>query len=586
MQTIIVSAKNIMHKRKIESRFKKVEKLIIESNLLRAAVDKDPGDICLHADKYCSIFEDFKKYFSACLPTDKESEFTGIFYKVGQKISEILEDKEHIEEAIIVKKIDISFWSLLNNKDTPYMVTQSYFKIGNLYFYCQKKFPEALSYFEKAYKYSLSSNFTTQLKDQLMSLVLASASLGYLNKTRKYLALYESQPCDYQVMIPNAEDIQIYNKLGLIYLKKNRHEDAIEYFLFASDLIREHEEWFKSWILKHQTKTIRVHLSEGREWMADAEEALKDLTVFRKACDLYIKKCFDYIYQFRENSLWDFIKANTIPVEYIIDKNSFTVEFNFKSAEELDLFNQLAEENKLMPCSDVSNKIFDLTDINVKTLFAVLKKYGEMIFRDNLDPHNIHKIEDNLPNLGNATVGDDFARDKIKRHAINEAARKNIIESNPPSEQVDEHIADAPKQTSITWNDTKYPPYIKGDNSTPYFKIYRSRRSMFSIFKEDVFNSVADQRIVDKFISVAKGGTVLSSDKTKGRQGYVFFKKDKELSKYGEDYDVKLKINGKWGNHRLLGRTVAEGEKVKDGVVMPGKLELIEFDKYVSKGHK
>lgn len=177
-------------------------------------------------------------------------------------------------------------------------------------------------------------------------------------------------------------------------------------------------------------------------------------------------------------------------------------------------------------------------------------------------------------------TSEEFKLQKMSRHQANKKERSAA--ANNQADYIKTSFKKTKVSSTIIWQD--------GDKSSPnnFYQIYgQSKLLTFARFSKSAFDNVPNKYIKTKFKQVAERGKVLSKNSAKGSQGYRFYKSDSNLNKYGNDYICKLKVLGKEGNHRFLGKQVLAGVLCRRGPeeVVEKPCVLIEFDCYVPKGH-
>lgn len=189
-----------------------------------------------------------------------------------------------------------------------------------------------------------------------------------------------------------------------------------------------------------------------------------------------------------------------------------------------------------------------------------------------------------LPTALSLTSGNTEKAEKEQRHQLKDADRAakktEVVEAK--SEPVLPIIA---KSKSVKWKDERFPEMDLASKDNPYIRIHGRREiKTFAFFPSEVFEEVPTAVIEKKIKRVAKEGRVYGSKSSKGCEGFVFYKEDKVLGKYGSGYSCKLKIFGSQGagNMRLIGKKVTTGIQVKGSKI--SQCELYVFDKFVP-GH-
>lgn len=175
-------------------------------------------------NKAISITEKYLYLFNETESSLKRIDFMIGYLGILFQINECNKALEFIDNNIILKFSNIDTPNAIALKEFNYNTT-----LGNIY-NCLEKYPEAISYYEKANEYNGLD--TSYLYSTIINLYNLS---GNEKQAKKYLNIYEK-------LITNVESLDI-NELYLIadlYIRNNEREKLLKYLLPLSDMVIDH----------------------------------------------------------------------------------------------------------------------------------------------------------------------------------------------------------------------------------------------------------------------------------------------------------------------------------------------------------
>lgn len=414
-------------------------------------------------------------------------------------------------------------------------------------------------------------------------------------KARKSLAIAASldqECCDMKVYLPDLALIDAYVIVAASCSSKNHYARAIRYYRNANVLLKIRKELFTnpSDEVKAFIKQITPVNSKFNYELTVANESKKYEINKRLIAHLKSKLQEQNIAKLQEQVSALNLKAQITKLnnfEFKLEVSDASVELLLRDLLVLHKFEfSQPEQCFVLNSIDYSPKMFRKIWKELKSgLDKSQPRLTEGLNNDKANSENIspsinasQKDPQKIANIDNNVEEQKkyLAKKGIQAlKAIIKNSKKNALAKSL-----------APKQKIVRW-EKDYPEANLASKQKTYFPIYGRRyKKTFAFISSDVFREIPVGHIGNKLMKVVQDGKVVSAKKQRGSEGYVFYKDDHVLKKYGSDYTCKIKLLGSHGvsNMRLLGK------KVTDGVVVSGDketpCELYVFDQLVTKAHR
>lgn len=362
--------------------------------------------------------------------------------------------------------------------------------------------------------------------------------------------------------------IKNYLQIGHMLLKKEKLDDALDWYELAQDMALQLIKSFEG----KTPQTIRNHL-----W--DPVAGMKKSATILASVNLFIESTKKKLIAARYSQFERLVKLQGLTIGLMPPTNQSRLTLVFNDAAPCAHMQKVLDASKIAFTTAEKSVCLDLLEVHPR-------HYGKLLERFNthgLPARNI-TTEIVTPLLPPSSTPDE-KQEKLKRH------EESVLSRQTAEQRVEPVESETPRATPgqlklIRWNHPHYLPLAYQDTMTDFYRVNgRPELMTISTFSQNVFDTVPTQAIIDKARDVAKFGRVIRSEKSQGSQGYVFFKSDKKLKKYGEQYVCKLKLLGIYGDHRFLGEKVAAGKLIVNGEETATNCELIEFNRYVRKAH-
>ncbi|MBA2653450.1 MAG: hypothetical protein H0U71_00085 [Gammaproteobacteria bacterium] len=436
------------------------------------------------------------------------------------------------------------------------ILTENYYFLGH-YYLLNKQFDLAEKYLKESVKHKPNTNQKYFFYERYYSdLAIIAVYRGNLKQAQKYVALAEFYIDQGFTLRENVgkELVATYGKIAHYYFNKDCWESAIEWYEEALLLLARRKEI----LISDEVQSFIYKNSQ------EIPQAVKQIEIVEKLLGISNAKLGDEKYQFFVSNAPDTL------LKTVYNNNNFEISI-MPNVECVDVFRS-SLKYKHIPFEEIDDCfVFNLLEINIHKLLHLLKPpthdSEESHFTDNNSspavPENLFKV---------------YARPKEEesRHTIQkpDATIINSVSKIPIS------ISNSP--VIIQWNNSNHPPHIKGDIHSPYKKMRKKNGTTTYWFINACLEyEVANSVIFKRFNDIAERGKVYTNGKSENRQGFVFYDEDKDMKKFGKEYDCKIKGLGKYiGKLRFLGKKVAVGKKLQEGDKINNKqYELYEFDK-------
>lgn len=561
--------------------------------------------------------EFYKKLHSFLVPdmVIKEDLYLAItiFYKKSATLMVLLFSKNFINEGIslaqasieLVKKIGscCSIESMQNQKKQVRRVRayETLVKIITLEASIanalreKKQAREAKKYFKSAYNNlqrlsaipklpfkisKISDPFSAQYYPLMARLAIIQNNL---RSAIKYTALgysfYENcqsltSQCHY---VAAVNLFNTYCQIGHHYYQKGNFEQSANWYESALELSVEMKD-----LLKNE-KVCYIQLDNLELQIAKSEDQLKIIQQSASFIEACLNKAKIAINNTNTSFLIEQLKECQIFLSPMSKEGETTPIFDLKKITNVSNLEEILVRSKIgyviIHNEGISSNTIQINAFDINKLY--LSKIITLLQQKNVSEMPLKIFERN----SQSQIGSlETKEEKKLRHEIAQEDKSKQIAKDSSQEKKEENVQN--KKIELKWlSENKQ---FSNDISA-YYRVYgRPSLITFSFFNKDVFEQVPSYYVIEKAKQVAEKGKVLTNANTKGKQGYVFFKQDKKLSKYGKDYICKLKIKGEAGDHRFLGKKIATGSlnKINGNEIESHKCELIEFDKFVNKAHR
>ena len=466
----------------------------------------------------------------------------------------------------------------------------------------------AASYLKLCSDYLKKQKSNSNLAHRFSSYYLAMAKLYTLQKmykkARRSLAIAESYEQQDLSPIPNLHLANTYLNLACSNKMCGRYQQAIQYWENANMLLRERVRVFSKPTVEIE-KYLLSHLPKGAlfNYKLAINDDEKSIQVNTKLIELVKGMLF-------EKNLKEIVH-DIEASEHMISVTKFSQFEVLLSTDIKDLrliFDNLKIDYTL---TSENGLIIDICLIQPKLLRKVwnnltlaLKKIEEIPQRETEETTTINLKQEMYPCLSKELIEDKSEtlsigttlynsvkekEEKLQRHQIKEKKREESAkqkEMNIVSCTVDKIIPTDSKKI-IKWHNSHFSEANLKDKKTPYMRIHGLLgKKTYSIITPEALAAMPTYIVEKKFLRVAKDGKAYGSENSKNKEGYIFYKDDNKLRKYGDDYNCKMKIFGKKGagKMRLIGHKVTTGTLIKNGNNQ--EVDLYEFNKLILKAHK